>query len=191
METTSTCIVSFNYEGKVYIGGDSAAVSGLNITVRKDVKVFARTDNSNNTWVFGYTTSYRMGQLIQYELMLPKLKKSEENLHRFMVTKFIPALRKCLKEGGWEHKDKDRASGGTFLVGLRDRTFIINDDYQVGESTNSFAAVGCGAQIALGAMFAAIKLKPLIKPEELVLLGLESATHFNGGVRPPYEIHHT
>ena len=189
--TTSTCIVSLVRNGTVHIGGDSAGVSGLNIMVRKDVKVFNREDAAGNKWVFGFTTSFRMGQLIQYNLKLPKLKKNEKDLHAFMVRELIPALKKCLKEGQWEHRKEDRTSGGTFLVGVRGETFIIGDDYQVGQRHGDFMAVGCGAQVALGAMFAAAKINPKMPPVEFLTLGLEAATHFNGGVRPPYVFKHT
>ena len=45
---------------KVIIGGDSAGVAGLNITVRKDVKVFEVGE-----FVIGCTSSFRMMQIIK------------------------------------------------------------------------------------------------------------------------------
>jgi hypothetical protein len=37
-----TCIVGYESDGKVYIGGDSAGVRGLDVTVREDSKVFKK-----------------------------------------------------------------------------------------------------------------------------------------------------
>ena len=39
-----TCIVGLVHEGVVYIGGDSAGVAGLSLTVRADEKVFRNSD---------------------------------------------------------------------------------------------------------------------------------------------------
>lgn len=56
-----TCIVEIVEKDRVYIGGDSAGVSDLDITMRKDVKVFRVGD-----FVFGCTSSFRMMQIIRF-----------------------------------------------------------------------------------------------------------------------------
>ena len=43
-----TCIVGLRHEGKAWIGGDSAGVGGLELTVRRDPKVF-----KNGPMLFG------------------------------------------------------------------------------------------------------------------------------------------
>lgn len=106
-----TAIVGLVQDGSVYIGGDSAGVSGMSLTVRADAKVFRK-----KRYLFGFTTSFRMGQLIRYSLKLPKPKG---DLDAFMSSTFIDALRDCLKSGGWAMKDNEREEGGTFLVGLK------------------------------------------------------------------------
>jgi ATP-dependent protease HslVU (ClpYQ) peptidase subunit len=61
-----TCIVGMVENGKVYIGGDSAGVSGFDYHIREDQKVF-----QNGDMIFGFTSSFRMGQLLQYSLKIP------------------------------------------------------------------------------------------------------------------------
>jgi hypothetical protein len=51
-----TAIVGLVHEGTVYIGGDSAGVSGYSMTVRADAKVF-----TVGPYLLGFTTSFRMG----------------------------------------------------------------------------------------------------------------------------------
>ena len=46
-----TCIVGLVHEGVVYIGGDSAGVGGMSLTVRADEKVF---QNGNVTSMIFY-----------------------------------------------------------------------------------------------------------------------------------------
>jgi hypothetical protein len=51
-----TCIVGYESDGKVYIGGDSAGVRGLDVTVREDSKVFKKEGlgYGNDIWVHNF-----------------------------------------------------------------------------------------------------------------------------------------
>jgi len=180
-----TCIVGLVDKDNVLIGGDSAGVSELNLILRADEKVFTLCSD-DTVWVFGFTTSFRMGQLIRYELQLPSIDDGDRNyLHKFMVKKFIPALRKCLEDGGWLKKEDGREEGGEFLVGVLGKLFLIHDSLQVGESTYPYNAVGCGQSIALGALYAS---EGHPSPEERILLALKAAQAFSAGVREPFKI---
>ena len=170
-----TAIVGLAQAGSVYVGGDSAGVSGMSLTVRADTKVFRK-----DRYLFGFTTSFRMGQLIRYSLTLPK---PGGDLDSFMATTFIDAVRDCLKAGGWAAKENDREEGGTFLVGVRGQLFAVYDDYQVARAADGFAAVGCGDQIALGALYATADLG--MGPRRRVRTALAAAERFSAGVRGP------
>jgi ATP-dependent protease HslVU (ClpYQ) peptidase subunit len=101
-----------------------------------------------------------------------------------MATRFIDALRECLKTGGWAAKANDREEGGTFLVGVHGRLFAVYDDYQVGKAADGFAAVGCGDQIALGALYATAGTG--LSPRKRVKTALAAAERFSAGVRGPF-----
>jgi ATP-dependent protease HslVU (ClpYQ) peptidase subunit len=171
-----TAVVGLVQSGSVYIGGDSAGVSGMNLTVRADTKVFRK-----KRYLFGFTTSFRMGQLIRYSLKLPK---PTGNLDAFMSTTFIDALRDCLKTGGWAAKENEREEGGTFLVGVQGELFAVYDDYQVAKAADGFAAVGCGDQIALGALFATADAG--LAPRRRVRNALAAAERYSAGVCGPF-----
>ena len=171
-----TAIVGLVHNGSVYIGGDSAGVAGMSLTVRADAKVFRKKG-----YVFGFTSSFRMGQLLRYSLKLPKPRR---DLDAFMSTTFVDALRDCLKAGGWAAKDNEREDGGTFLVGVRGQLFAIYDDYQVAKAADGFAAVGCGHQVALGALFGTAGTG--LSPRRRVARALKAAERFNSGVRGPF-----
>ncbi|MEU4242760.1 hypothetical protein [Actinoplanes sp. NPDC026619] len=171
-----TAIVGLAHAGNVHIGGDSAGVGGFSLTVRADTKVFRK-----DRYLFGFTTSFRMGQLIRYSLDLPKPKG---DLDAFMSTRFIDALRSCLKEGGWARKESDREEGGTFLVGVRGNLYTVYDDYQVAKAADGFAAVGCADQIALGALYATAGTGR--KPRARLRVALAAAERFSAGVRGPF-----
>jgi ATP-dependent protease HslVU (ClpYQ) peptidase subunit len=122
-----------------------------------------------------------MGQLIHHALTPPKPKGP---LDRFMSTTFIDAIRTCLKDGGWARRENDREEGGTFLVGVRGDIFVVYEDYQVGQAADGFAAVGCGDQVALGALYATAGSE--LTPRKRVMLALAAAERFSTGVRRPF-----
>ena len=173
-----TAIVGLKHEGIVFIGGDSAGVAGYDLTVRADTKVFRREG-----FVFGFTTSFRMGQLLRFKLKLPR-HHPDDDVYEFMCVAFIDAVRKCLKDGGWASKENENEKGGTFIVGFKGRLFVIDSDYQVGEPVDSFAAVGCGQSYALGSLISTGDRKP----RDRVRLALEAAERFSAGVCGPFII---
>jgi len=175
-----TCIVGLVAQDGIIMGADSAGVAGYDVSIRADEKVFFRGE-----MLFGFTTSFRMGQLIRYKLNIPA-HPSGMNVHEYLSTHFIDALRHCLKEGGFAEKENDVESAGQFLVGYRGRLFHIEADYQVGERVDPFDAVGCGAPIALGAMHALFARA--LAPDKVIGSALSAAAHLNAGVRPPFSL---
>lgn len=173
-----TCIAALAHKGKVYMGGDSAGVGGLALTVRADEKVFRC-----GKFLMGFTTSFRMGQLLRYSLTVPE-QESGQDTYAYMVTTFIDAVRNCLKKGGYAKTDNDEESGGTFLVGYKGRLFKVESDYQVGETVDGFDAAGCGASIACGAIYATKGQEP----NRRIKTALEAAERLSAGVRRPFTI---
>lgn len=188
MEDTATCIVAIVKDGIITMGCDSAASNSesLKLNIREDKKIFVR-NKEKQKWIFGFTTSYRMGQLIQYSLELPTYDEKMD-LHEFMVTSFIPALRTCFQNGGYESKEKDRVSGGCFIVGFWKKLFVIHPNYQVATSIQNFVSVGCGEQTALGALSALKKVEKKISASKAVTIALEAAEQYSAGVRGPFHL---
>ena len=176
-----TCIVGIiNKDGTVTMGGDSAGVAGYSIVDRTDKKVFVNRD-----MVFGFTSSFRMGQLLQFQLKIPDHDPRVED-YKYMCTAFIEAVRSCLKSYGYNKTNNDVESGGTFLVGYKGTIYEIENDYQVGVRTGEFNSVGCGFELALGAMYTAASINEEIDGEPLAELGLEAAAKYSAGVCPPF-----
>lgn len=173
-----TCVVGLIDGGRVYIGADSAAVAGW--TRRKTLlrKVFRR-----GPFLIGYTTSFRMGQLLEHQLRVPKQKPTESDM-AYMVNEFIEATRKLLKERGFAKVESNNESGGQFLVGYKGHLYSIESDFQVGEMAEGFDAVGGGSDYALGAMSALHDLAP----KRRIMRSLEIASEFNMGVCAPFVV---
>lgn len=173
-----TCIAGIEVNGAIYMGGDSAAVGGWDITPSRLRKVFIKGD-----FVIGYTTSFRMGQLLQYHLVVRKQKDGEDDL-RYMVVAFVEAVRECLKEGGFTKVSDEREAGGKFLVGYKGKLYCIESDFQVNSDRRGLMAVGVGSDYALGNLWAVRGLLPV----ERVKAALECAGNFSIGVCSPYYI---
>lgn len=172
-----TCIVGLEHKGKVYIGGDSAGVAGYNITIRADQKVF-----SNGPTLMGFTSSFRMGQLLQYDLKIPKHKKSQTDME-YLVVSFVTEVRECFKNGGVLEKHNNVESCGIWLLGYNSKLYEISSDFQVGRSTNGYQATGSGQHVALGSLYATKEMK---LPVQRILLALEAASFHNAGVAAPF-----
>lgn len=177
-----TCIVGLEHEGKVYIGGDSAGVNGWTMMVRADEKVF-----TNGPFVMGFTSSFRMGQLLRFALHVPSRAEDQADDYEFMCTTFIEAVRKCLKDGGFAKVENGVDSAGVFLVGYRGRLYYVDVDFQVGRAASGYSACGCGDEIALGAL-AVTSGAFALDPEQRVRRALEAAQAHSAGVRGPFHI---
>lgn len=177
-----TCIIGFadKKTGRVYIGGDSAGFdeSSFNIQIRGDTKVF-RT----GPLLIGFTSSFRMGQLLRYSLNIPEPQVKGDDM-RYMVAQLVPAIRKCFEVGGFQKDDNGQEEGGTFLIGYNGNLYEVEDDYQVAIPADGITAVGSGGEIALGAMHA----MSLSCPRKSIKKALEIVTYLNATVRPPFII---
>ena len=178
-----TCIAGLLDKQKdktvVWMGGDSAGTTiDFSQIQRADGKVFRKGD-----FLFGFTSSFRMGQLLRYGLVVPQ-KHNDTDLYEYMVTSFINAVRQCLKDGGYTKVENSVERGGHFLVGYQGRLFKIESDFQVGESILPYNATGCGQDMALGSLYST-EGKP---SEERILTALRAAQQFSAGVREPFHV---
>lgn len=171
-----TCVVALKSDGKVYMCADSAGVGGLSIRTRTDPKIY-----KVGPMLIGFTSSFRMGQLLGYSLTVPD-HDPRVPVEKYMATAFIDAVRSTLKTGGYTEITNNEERGGVFLVGYQGRIFQVEGDFQVGEAADAYAAVGCGEDIALGSLYTSVGQEPMLR----VLMALEAAAQFSAGVRAPF-----
>jgi len=174
-----TCIVAVKDDNKIIVGGDLQGSSSWEKRERADKKVFKK-DNM----VFGFTSSYRMGQLIQYELNIP-LDNKEIETFKYMVSSFVPALQDCLKQKQYASLKDNVLTGGTFIVGFRGRIFRIESDFQVAENVYNYDACGCGESYSLGAL--SILDGEKINLKQKAESALKAAALFSNGVGSNFE----
>ncbi|WP_413219869.1 hypothetical protein [Tritonibacter mobilis] len=129
-----------------------------------------------------------MGQALQYGWTIPDMPKRSELLPEWMCTDFIDSVRERLGEAGFKKTDNGVERGGMFMVGLRGRLFTVDSDFQVGEVLESYHAIGCGGDLALGSMYASGTTTPHMKPTEHIELALAAAAEWSAYVRAPFHV---
>lgn len=173
-----TAIAALIDKGKVYIGGDSAGVAGFSLETRKDEKVFV-----NHGMIIGFTTSFRMGNILQWSFTPPK-KSANMSDEKYMNTTFINAVREAFRKCGYLNNVNGREDGGCFVVGYNKSIYVVESDFQIAVPLNPFTAVGCGRDICLGSLYTSEGAEPKVR----ITMALKAAQMFSAGVREPFVI---
>lgn len=149
-----TCIVAVVMGERMVMGGDSAGISGYDITIRNDPKVFRVSQKNGRDALLGFTSSFRMGQILM-SLVLPedRSRNDDKSAHLlFLIKRVIPRIRKLLRDGGWAKVSNNTETGGNFLLAYRGSIYEIDSDFQVVAHSNPFASIGAGASFSIGVL---------------------------------------
>ena len=178
-----TCVVALEHKGEVYFGCDSTGVKDDQVLAkipRNDEKIF-----KNGPFLIGFTSSFRMGQILRYSLKIPR--QGRKQVMTYLVNDLMDTVRSTFKKKGFSSKKSEDDSsdyGGEFLLGYKGRVYSIGSDYQVGINTNGYAAVGCGEPIAMGSFHST---KDVRDPVKRCRMALEAAATFSAGVEGPFK----
>ena len=113
---------------------------------------------------------------------------------QYMVRIFVPALIKCLQSNGFLDDSEGNIGipGSCILVGYQGRVFQIDSNFQIFESTNEYDAIGSGAQIALGSLYALMTpYNQNYHSDKLytyIDVSLNAASKFSASVNRPFKI---
>ena len=165
-----TAVAGFTKNGIVYMAADSLGSSEYMKHEVTGSKLIKRDD-----FLFGYTTSFRFGDILRFNFNPPYHRPSVPTTE-YMVTSFIPALRQCLEN----HKYVDatpKGESGNFLVGYQGHLFEIQSDFSILESATDYASVGSGFLLCLGSMCTSTQLD--INPEDIVTNAIKAAAIHN------------
>ena len=153
-----TCIVGIvdKSNNKTYLAADSIGIRGDDRSIQNNPKIFR--NYSNYKFVIGFSGSFRMGQILQYELKPPDVKNIHESSYdemmRYMVQYFIPEVRETFKSHGFiQSFAEGDEKGGNFIVAYKKYMFVVEADFFVSSAVDNYIAIGCGAVNALGALY--------------------------------------
>lgn len=164
-----TCIVGIEHDGDVWIGGDSAGTaSNMLQRIRDDKKVFKKDE-----FLIGFCGSFRMGQLLRCNLVIPKRKNSVSD-ESYLVNDFVNAVMKCVD-----------SMEGEIMFGYRGKLYMLYTDLQVARPSTGFDSVGSGSEVAMGSLYSTAGR---YSPEDRIKMALDASSSNNASVRPPYTI---
>ncbi len=163
----------------IWMGGDSAGVAGYGLSTLSRRKIFIKDD-----FIFGYTHSFRMADILQYCFSIPPRMIGQSN-EEYICATIIPALRGAFSEHGFVSQEEGQEAGGSFLMGHKGRVYSIQSDFALLYRDAPYDAVGCGEDFCIGAMHA-LTATPKKTGSEVVLAALKAAEANSAGVRGPF-----
>lgn len=176
-----TCIVGIEVNGKVLMGSDGCASSSWHKFKYDEPKLFKKAKI-----LFGYTTSFRFADIIQYHVTIPKHKYGLSD-KEYLVSLVVPEIREQLKEHGFTKVNNNREEGGTALLAYGDKLYEIQDDFSIVRNVCGYSSCGSGMFHATGSLHTTQTLKT-ISPEERVKLALQAAADHATGVSEPFHM---
>ena len=190
-----TAIIGFIRDNIVYIGGDSCSMGDSEYHIESYKKVFEREvlfigGQKNIKMIFGYSGSFRFGQILHYMLSIPDIKKNQDELE-YLVKEFIPAFRECLKDNGLLEINNNVESGGTCLIGFMGRLFVIYSDFQVSEPELKLTSIGAGFQICLALLDFLLHNEMIMKEwtsEQIAMNALAFGARHIASVHAPFHL---
>jgi len=177
-----TCIAAYvDKEKNIWMGGDSIAYGNYKYNLISQPKVFL-----THNMIIGYTSSFRMGQILQYDFDIPK-HSPELTDNRYMVSVFIDKIIERFEKKKYSKISDNQASGGVFLIGYNQKLYRVDADFQVTEMLANYNSVGCGENFSNAAFWTMEKRKMRIEPRDKVYYALECASNFSL-VKEPFHI---
>jgi hypothetical protein len=121
----------------LYMAGDKCGSNGFTKDLYVKPKIFRR-----GNLAFGYTSSFRMGQILEYAKISKDLPNWEEESN--VYTSFVDWAKIAMKEGGYLQDDKGVLAGGTFIFYNGKSLFEVQDDFSILVPEDGLLAVGSG-----------------------------------------------
>jgi ATP-dependent protease HslVU (ClpYQ) peptidase subunit len=155
-----TTIVAVVKNGNVTMGADSQVTDDS----RPNMHARMEKITKNNGWLIAGSGDSTPCDIFQH-IFIPPVPNSNErkDLYKFMITKFVPAMREALEENGWKEDDKDPSSGFSMLFAFDGEVFDIGSDFSVLLNSDGIYGVGNGSKIAIGALYAGASVEKALE----------------------------
>lgn len=188
-----TLVVGYTDNNTVYMAADNSINWDNQFLMTTHSKILSLSINSKNPIQFlvGFSGSFRMGQLLEHSFNIPSIEDTP--VYKYMCIYFVPALIKLFEANRFLYEQNNTISGGTLLIGIKGSLFLVQEDFSVIETTNKYAAIGCGETYALGAFNALEYISTSISVESRIKAALTAAATFSPyvSVSNPITIYNT
>jgi len=180
-----TCIVAITDGSRIVMGADTggvnyAAAEYYEISMPK---VFHAGEDG--AYLVGYAGSYRLGQLLHYELSWPELGETFD--YPFVVKEIVPRIRACLEEHSEYGRPKSAGEREWIIVvGALGKIFTVSCHFDVLQSKKNYVSIGKGRLTAIGSLATTEKLES--SPGKRIEVALDAAATVIPGILRPYKI---
>jgi ATP-dependent protease HslVU (ClpYQ) peptidase subunit len=186
--TNMTCVVGLIDGDTTYLGADSCASGGWREQTLLHKKVFKLRDTQNA--ILGFSGTIRDLNLLQYAEDLIDKRDEPDIDHKYIVTKFIPNVIRLFNNNLRNSSDKGIGEFESyFLLGYKNKLWLIESNYSVFETKDNYQAIGCGTNYALGSLHSTNDTD--LTPVERIHKALQAASKFSSGVSAPFYIINT
>ena len=155
-----TTIVAMCKNGNVTMGADAQVSDGSRPNRHPKMEKISKV----NGWLIAGSGDSTPCDILQ-NMFVPPIPtiKERENLYKFMIIKFVPAMRECLDENGWKKENEDKDAGFSMLFAFDGEVFDIGDDFSVLLNSDGIYGVGNGSQFAIGALYAGASVEKALE----------------------------
>ena len=155
-----TTIVAVVKNGNVTMGADAQVSDGSRPNRHPKMEKISKV----NGWLIAGSGDSGPCDIMQNMFVPPVPSiKERENLYKFMIVKFVPAMKECLEENGWKKDNEDKDAGFSMLFAFDGEVFDIGDDFSVLLNSDGIYGVGNGSQFAIGALYAGASVEKALE----------------------------
>lgn len=169
-----TCVVGMVYQDHVYLGADSACISGNHKDTIKQAKVFEK-----NSFVVGCAGLIKGINILRLEDWPENIYDDpEEYLYNLMKW----YRKQCEKHKIAEVDNEVITNPIEAIFGYHNRIFTVEGAFGVTESSREYVAIGSGSSYAFGSLFT----NKSLLPRDNLHTALVASAHFCNEVFPPF-----
>ena len=177
-----TLILGLTIKSHSYILGDSAAAKDDHVEPVVTPKVWKV---KSHNMLMGYTSSFRMGDLLKYYWNPPEHPKGMSD-EEYLATLFVESMIDVFQRGLWLSSEGGKIIGGEMLCIYNGTIHVVQPNFSVITSVHTYKAIGSGQHHAEGAMHSTDGLG--LKPKERMLRAASAAESYTGSVCGPFQI---
>ena len=156
-----TTIVGIEYDDYCVIAADSLTVGGNG---RRYIHSSVPKIAERGSFLVAGSGDAQPCDALQHTWVPPRvMAKDKEDLFKFMVSKVVPSMRKCIKDSGYEIDKDDKDAGFDFLIAVGGELFEVDSNYSVAKTETNIYGVGSGSPFAMGALLVGANIEDAIQ----------------------------
>lgn len=107
---------------------------------------------NNQGVIIGGAGQVRGINLLEHAFIAPTVNMKYPD--KYMTNTFIPAMRKCFQDNGYEYRREDTSveNDNIWLIGVKGQIYRVEEDYSWEKNSNGLYVAGSGERFALGAL---------------------------------------